>query len=280
MIDQASQISIKPLAGRSGSSQEERTKGGIDKEALEKACQQFEGLFIHQLMKGMRKTVVEGELLHGGNAEKIFMDLKDQAVSDDLAEAGGLGLAQMLYRQLLGPEGQNPMGRSNQTLADYRVGPVQREEPETATEQSEALSMPVEGRLTSGFGMRIHPILGEERMHSGIDLAAPEGTSIKAAADGRVAFSGWVKGYGNLVEIDHGDGLITRYGHNSENLVETGQEIKAGQVLGKVGSTGQSTGPHLHFEVRRSGQAVDPYTLLEKDSKTAAKESSKQIFEG
>ena len=277
MIEQATKTVIKPLTGQSESS---KAGSGPDPVALKKACQQFEGLFLHQLMKEMRKTVDEGELLHGGNAEKIFMDLKDQAVSDGLAEAGGLGLAEMLYRQLLGPDEQNPLGRTNRTLADYKVGSIQREEPQEQAEEEEGFVLPVEGRLSSGFGMRMHPILGEERMHHGIDLAAPEGTSIKAAADGRVSFSGWVKGYGNLVEVDHGDGLVTRYGHNSENLVAVGEEIKAGQVLGKVGSTGQSTGPHLHFEVRRAGQAIDPYTLLEPGQKLADKDSSKQTFEG
>ncbi len=140
--------------------------------------------------------------------------------------------------------------------------------------------MPVEGRLSSGFGMRMHPILGEERMHHGIDLAAPEGTEIKAAAQGRVSLSGKVRGYGNLVEVDHGDGLVTRYGHNSENLVQVGDEIKAGQVLGRVGSTGLSTGPHVHFEVRRQGRALDPYALLDQGPKIADKGSSKKMFQG
>ena len=269
MIDRTTKTVIKPLADPSGS--------GLDKEALKKACEQFEGLFLHQIMKGMRKTVVEGKLLHGGNAEKIFTDLKDQAVSDNLAQAGGLGMAEMLYRQLLGPEVRDGAERSGQTLKSY-LDPLKKAEKCPAGQDS--FVMPVEGRLSSGFGMRMHPILHKEIMHHGIDLAAPEGTEIKAAAPGRVTFSGRTNGYGNLIEVDHGNGLITRYGHNSKNLVKVGDMVRAGQVLGQVGSTGISTGPHLHFEVRRDGRPINPYVMLDKGKTLADKGSAKSEFHG
>ena len=120
-----------------------------------------------------------------------------------------------------------------------------------------------EGRLTSGYGMRRDPFTGKQRFHHGIDLAAPVGTPIHAPRDGRVVFSGWRRGYGNLVEIRHEDGSLTRYGHNSENTVRRGDRVNAGAEIAKVGSTGRSTGPHVHFEVRREGRSVNPMPFLE-----------------
>lgn len=116
----------------------------------------------------------------------------------------------------------------------------------------------VSGRMTSGFGYRVHPVLGGIRIHSGIDLAAPTGTSVIASSAGTVCRAGWASGYGLLVVIDHGGGVQTRYGHLSGLAVAIGQHVRAGDVLGYVGSTGRSTGPHLHYEVRRNGAAVDP----------------------
>jgi len=229
--------------------------------ALKEACAQFESLFIHQLFKGMRKTVAESKLIHGGNSEKIWEDMRDQALSEELAKGEGLGLARLLYEQLTQENGTGPAAHRNRALESYlKVGKAQAG-VEPAGEAGE-LSLPVDGRISSGFGLRVHPILGTERMHHGLDLAAPEGTSVRAAAPGRVVFSGREEGYGWLVEIDHGQGLRTRYGHNQENLVAAGDLVAAGEVVAKVGSTGLSTGPHLHFEVRREGRPVDPLTAV------------------
>ncbi len=120
------------------------------------------------------------------------------------------------------------------------------------------LAWPVTGPVTSGFGMRVHPVLGYARMHSGVDIAAPSGTPVGSAAAGIVAFAGWSGGYGNLVVVDHGDGLATAYAHLSRTAVRTGQSVSQGQEIGNVGCTGLCTGPHLHFEVRVNGQPVDP----------------------
>ncbi|MDE2560669.1 MAG: M23 family metallopeptidase [Sphingomonadales bacterium] len=115
-------------------------------------------------------------------------------------------------------------------------------------------------RLTSGFGMRYHPLLGIERMHSGVDLAAPSGTPIVATAAGDVGFAGWDGGYGLLVAVNSAGGLQTRYAHMSHLNVAAGQHVAVGDVIGYVGSTGLSTGPHLHYEVRINGRAVRPMT--------------------
>ena len=120
------------------------------------------------------------------------------------------------------------------------------------------LIRPVSGRITSPFGMRFHPILHAYRKHTGTDIAAPTGTPIKAAAGGVVILAGWYGAYGNTVVLDHGGGLATIYGHCSGLSVSYGQKVKQGQTIARVGSTGLSTGPHVHFEVQRHGVPVPP----------------------
>lgn len=131
------------------------------------------------------------------------------------------------------------------------------------------LTWPVPGfyRITSSFGYRIHPIYGTQKMHTGIDIGSNPGQSIYgqnfvAGADGTVIFAGWYGGYGNCVIIEHGGGITTLYAHGSKILVSAGQEVKRGQPVLKVGSTGVSTGPHAHFEVRKNGVPVNPLPYL------------------
>ncbi len=123
--------------------------------------------------------------------------------------------------------------------------------------------MPIDGmRLTSGYGMRNHPVLGGRRQHNGVDLAAPTGTPVYATADGRVGMAQWYSSYGNYVQIEHGGSLQTRYAHLSAYTVQEGAMVRKGDLIGYVGSTGRSTGPHLHYEVRVDGIAVDPIPYM------------------
>lgn len=129
---------------------------------------------------------------------------------------------------------------------------------------------PVPGaRLSSGFGPREDPISHAPAFHSGMDFGAAYGSPAHAAASGTVTRAGWAGGYGRMVEIDHGDGFVTRYGHLSKLLVHKGETVTTGQVIGKVGSSGRSTGPHLHYEVRREDRAVNPARLLNAGRKIA-----------
>jgi murein DD-endopeptidase MepM/ murein hydrolase activator NlpD len=125
------------------------------------------------------------------------------------------------------------------------------------------LIVPVPGApITSPYGWRIHPIYGTSRLHTGIDYGADEGTPIRAAADGVVVSAGWYGGYGNATIIDHGGGIATLYGHQSSMSVVAGQKVTQGQTIGRVGCTGDCTGPHVHFEVRVNGDPVDPTPYL------------------
>jgi murein DD-endopeptidase MepM/ murein hydrolase activator NlpD len=131
----------------------------------------------------------------------------------------------------------------------------------SAADHSAGLMAPVAGRITSRFGMRYHPILHYARMHAGLDFGAAWGSPIVAAADGQVVVAGWTGGYGRAVEIGHGGGIVSLYGHMSGVVATPGQMVRQGQVIGYVGSSGLSTGPHLHFEVRINGRPVDPMSV-------------------
>lgn len=116
--------------------------------------------------------------------------------------------------------------------------------------------------ITSPFGYRVHPIWGIRMFHSGIDISGSYGDNIYAVNSGRVIYAGWQSGYGKVIIIDHGNGMSTLYAHCSQLLVREGQEVKKGEIIGKVGSTGWSTGPHLHFEVRRNGTPINPLSMI------------------
>jgi murein DD-endopeptidase MepM/ murein hydrolase activator NlpD len=121
---------------------------------------------------------------------------------------------------------------------------------------------PVEGRLMGGYGLRTDPFSGEGAMHTGVDISAPTGTPVHTTADGIVTFAGWNSGYGQLVIVDHGNGIETYYAHLSHFSVMQGQEVRLGEQVGSVGSTGRVTAPHLHYEVRLGGAPVNPHPYL------------------
>jgi len=125
-------------------------------------------------------------------------------------------------------------------------------------------------RRSSGFGNRKDPFTGARAFHAGLDFAAPTGTAVFPAGNGTVTFAGRMSGYGNLVEVDHGNGLVTRYGHLSAILVSKGDTVTTGEQIARVGSTGRSTGPHLHFEVRRADSPIDPKLFIESGKRLLA----------
>jgi flagellar protein FlgJ len=165
-------------------------------------------------------------------------------ISKNMSDFGPNSLARLLYEQLKGKDGIS---------ADL---------------PGEPSAWPVNGTVSSGFGWRNDPITGERRFHDGADIAVPVGTSVRAVLPGKVTFSGTKKGYGNVIILDHGRGLSTLYAHNSRNLAPRGAVVEAGTVIAETGSTGRSTGPHLHFEVRRDGKAMNPMAFLPAPSGT------------
>ena len=140
--------------------------------------------------------------------------------------------------------------------------------------KSEARRLPIANpspghSVSSTFGVRKDPLLGSPALHSGMDFRAPMGSEARVTAPGTVVSAGWNGGYGRMVEVEHADGFTTRYGHLSKILVKKGQQLSAGDIVGKVGSTGRSTGPHLHYEVRRNGEALNPSRFLKAGRKVS-----------
>jgi murein DD-endopeptidase MepM/ murein hydrolase activator NlpD len=165
------------------------------------------------------------------------------AIGGPYVPAGAGGFERQIYRIQLA---RGQMDRLHRTLLAV---PVRK---------------PLAGDLetSSGFGVRLDPFIRAPAMHTGLDLRGTTGEPVRATAAGKVVSAGWSGGYGRMVEIDHGNGFSTRYGHLSEILVSDDQSIKPGQLIGRVGSTGRSTGPHLHYETRIDGEAVDPHKFL------------------
>jgi murein DD-endopeptidase MepM/ murein hydrolase activator NlpD len=209
-----------------------------------KAAQEFSSLLFLEVLKAMRAAVPQEGLLENESLSRdIYTSMMDAEIARVMAQRDSTGFTQQVEKSL------------EKTAVQARQ-PIQ---PQNSAR----------GIVSSGFGERTDPLNGQVRFHEGVDIAAPTGTSVKAAVDGKVIFSGNVAGYGNLVEIDHGDGLVSRYGHNATNFVAAGDAVKAGQAIALVGNTGRSTGPHVHFEVRKAGKPVNPESLLGNVSKGA-----------
>ena len=199
----------------------------------------------------------------------------------DLVVLRGQGTDELLY------VGLDRVGASDVQLMRWTVdGKTQWVDATGTAAQAEAMRMPVSGGVSSRYGMRRHPILHARRFHRGIDLKAASGTPVRASADGRAEFAGWSGGYGRQVRIGHGKGLATSYSHMSRIAVAPGAVVRRGQIIGYVGSSGLSTGPHLHYEVYRNGRPVNPATVryaggedtLGKQERTALNDRLRQLL--
>jgi murein DD-endopeptidase MepM/ murein hydrolase activator NlpD len=211
---------------------------------LKEACEQFESVFTYEMLKSMRKTIQKGGLFSGGQAEEVYQSMLDQELSKNMAGKGSNSIANILYQQLKHIDKAEETG-GIQNFNDNSL-PI----------------WPLEARVSSSFGWRKDPFTGNKKFHEGIDLAAKEGANVKAVMAGKVQITDNQKGYGKVVVLDHGHGFTTLYAHNSDITVKAGDWVKKGSTIAKVGSTGRSTGPHLHFEVKRDGKNLDPENFL------------------
>lgn len=255
---------------------------GESPERIRAAAAEFEAVFVTQMFKVMRKTVPEG-MLGGGFGGKVYQEMLDAEHAKQLStHGGGLGLGAMIARELGGeaaeraklPEGGAAPSSASQSGLPANLQPWEKgalggllgntNAPQTYLPLGgdDKQAWPAPGRVTSSFGVRRDPISGDAKFHSGIDLATPSGTPVRAIAAGRVVESGRRGGYGNVVTLDHGDGLQSLYAHNSALLLPVGAQVEAGAPIALSGSTGRSTGPHVHFEVRKAGVPVDPRPYL------------------
>lgn len=235
-----------------------------DPAARKKAAQEFASLLFLEVLKAMRAaTPQEGFAEGNGLSRDIYTSMLDSEVARLMAKRDASGLTRVIEKALDKYSEQKNSAPSPFIPLEGAPKIDKAPLPTTVSPLEHLpLAAPVEGVVSSHFGLRKDPIDGFHRRHDGIDIAAPAGTPVAAAAGGKVVFSGSAGGYGNMVEILHHNGFVTRYAHNATNLVNVGEEVKAGQSIALVGSTGRSTGAHLHFEVRRDGKPVDPALLL------------------
>ena len=212
-----------------------------DPERLRKAAAGFEALLLAEILRPLESST---DMLGQSMGSRFARSMFHEAIVGKVADGGGLGIADMVLAQL---------GRSRAVGA---YGPSPHE-----------LAWPIQGMgmddVSSGFGHRADPFTGESRMHTGIDMTAPAGTPVFPLQEGRVVFAGTRGGYGELVIVEHDEALQSWYAHLSDIHVETGDWLDASSRLGAVGSTGRSTGPHLHLEVRRDDAPQDPRLFLE-----------------
>lgn len=191
-------------------------------------------------------------------AEKHRLALKD--IESD--KASYAALVDSLERESADIEAELRRRAEEERKRREQAKPTPGGEDDEPAASAGSLRRPYSGPQTSGYGWREHPIYGERRFHAGVDYSGPTGDGFWAAGDGVVVSAGWRGGYGNAVVIDHGDGLATLYAHASTLLVRSGQRVRRGQVIGEIGTTGASTGPHLHFEVRQDGEPQNPNRYL------------------
>jgi murein DD-endopeptidase MepM/ murein hydrolase activator NlpD len=201
--------------------------------------------------------------------QKVSNQTNQQMASLEMF-ANEVSIAYGIKQKLEGPAGISAEGRLLPTYSDsvaaYRVlrsyHSVQNSFARRWHANVQPSIWPVEGRLMGGFGERTDPFSGEGAMHTGVDISAPTGTPVRTTADGIVTLAAWNSGYGQLVVVDHGGGLETYYAHLSRFTVVEGQEVRRGEQIGAVGSTGRVTAPHLHYEVRIGGAPVNPHQFL------------------
>jgi len=280
--------------------------GGPSKEKkLREACEGFESVFLSRLFNEMRATVPKGGLLHG-QYEDQYYSMFDKALCDKMAASGGIGLADMMYRQLRG----RVLGDTSGAVAPGDTVPANRTEGlpfatdrlpvsaaginrsatpilnqgfalpgsplaashaptrdlgvemEAAAQAATPMAAPVAGQISSEYGWREDPFKSGKGWHAGMDIAAAEGDPVSACWNGTVVFAGVKSGYGNVVEVAHPGGWKSIYGHLRRYSVRPGDTVRAGGKIAEVGSTGRSTGPHLHFELRHGQDTVDPEGVL------------------
>jgi murein DD-endopeptidase MepM/ murein hydrolase activator NlpD len=236
------------------------------KSELKNVAEQFEAIFVTQLLKVMRETIEEANPSESGYGKTVYTELFDQEIASSMARHGTLGIGNILYKSMekridaKGPEDASGIkSDSNATPADSKQPsePGLENTSSTPADVSD-IHLPVQAPISSSFGLRKDPFSSQVKFHRGIDLAAPEGMTVVPALPGKVVSAGYESGYGNTVLIEHEGGVQTRYGHLASINVKQGDVVTSENAIGTVGSTGHSTGPHLHFEVMRMGKQVDP----------------------
>ncbi|HUU49819.1 MAG TPA: peptidoglycan DD-metalloendopeptidase family protein [Nitrospinota bacterium] len=214
-----------------------------DIKTVEEVAKKFEQIFIFYMLKTMRASIQKSGLIDGGRGEEIYTSMLDNEFSSVISNRGGIGLARLI-------------------IDDLKIRGLLKEYENKEIQGMGSFILPAQGKISSPFGMRDDPIDGVKRFHYGIDIDSIYSNKIFAAQSGKVIFSGEKGNYGKTIIIRHKEGTETLYAHNSKNLVDVGEYVKKREPIAQVGDSGRSTGPHLHFEIRRNGELLNPLKFL------------------
>jgi murein DD-endopeptidase MepM/ murein hydrolase activator NlpD len=236
-----------------------------DRQEIKRLAQQFEAMLMTQMLREMRRSMLDDEeAKENGFGAEALTDTADVEFGAALSRTGGIGLTDSLLkvfeRQITGIREAAAAGEAGRAGEASEAGVADQIAHASKSPARLLTDVTTSAPVSSKFGWRLDPLSGETRFHQGVDIAVAYGHNVKAAADGIVSFAGVQNGYGNTVVIDHDGGRQTRYAHLSQELVRAGDVVSEGQVLGKSGNSGRSTGPHLHFEMLMNGRPVDPVT--------------------
>jgi murein DD-endopeptidase MepM/ murein hydrolase activator NlpD len=246
-----------------------RPSSDAERQRVKQLAQEFEALLMTQMLREMRRAMLSDEEPETGFGSETMTDMVDVELGRALSGAGGFGLSSMLFKAIE-QRLKDTTPRTPSVVPTSRVPcllpadpqPISLEpasEPGQATSSTDGSDLVIpNGRVSSAFGWRRDPFTGRPRFHRGIDVAQAYGQDVRAAAAGRVVFAGDQGAYGTMIVIDHPGGRQTRYAHLAVSGVQPGDRVDVGEVIGKSGNSGHSTGPHLHFEVLEAGRAVDP----------------------
>jgi murein DD-endopeptidase MepM/ murein hydrolase activator NlpD len=244
-------------------------RADADRQEIKRLAQQFEAMLMTQMLREMRRSMLDDEeAKENGFGAEAMTDTADVELGAALSRTGGIGLTEGLLkvfeRQITGIQEAGRAGEPGRAGGAGRAGET---DPAGLADQARDVSnssallltdVTTAASVSSKFGWRLDPLSGEKRFHQGVDIAVAYGHDVKAAANGIVSFAGVQNGYGNTVVIDHDGGRQTRYAHLSQEMVRAGDVVSEGQVLGKSGNSGRSTGAHLHFEMLVNGRPVNP----------------------
>jgi murein DD-endopeptidase MepM/ murein hydrolase activator NlpD len=269
LAEKAEQLGIGPIGDAEGKPRTAPVplaplppQASLDSPAAGEAAIEQAGHQVRQMMDDSRNALAAISAEANSSTDEILTSLREFGIKPDMpADDGGDGVGgPLLPPQPDDVDSENLVDQAN----DVASALARFKEARVAIEDAPIhMPVPADTRISSPFGNRVDPFTGRLAFHPGIDFPWPTGTAVKSAGAGKVIFVGQINGYGNVIDIDHGGGLITRYGHLSAFLVSKGQQVETGTPIGRVGSTGRSTGPHLHFEVRRDDTPVNPEPYLD-----------------
>jgi murein DD-endopeptidase MepM/ murein hydrolase activator NlpD len=245
------------------------TARDAQRDQIKRLAQEFEAMLMTQMLRDMRRSMLSDESTDGGLGRETMTDTMDVELGRALSNVGGFGLSNVLLKALersLGTTQSSPATPASvappTATAPGACAAIPAATPAVGQERDRTPDNPElkipDGQVTSGYGWRRDPFTGAPQFHKGIDVAARYGQDIPAVAAGHVVFAGHQGTYGTTVVVDHGTGQQTRYAHLSAAGVKAGDQVETGQVIGKAGASGRTTGTHVHFEVMTDGQATDP----------------------